>query len=230
MQSFTRGIFFRGLMLRATLMRRKIGIGLLILINLTFIYVIVMGAIFSYGIIVGDLGEDRGLKVANLTTKHILIKLSVISIVVLLINYFLMKKMIENKRPFLTSLTLTVFGIIVFIPFFLSARQSFLDYQKGTTQLQHYLNRHTITEVQIFTHTDTIQIEQLDDFIRDIGFAKYKRGSWKYAKTIKLMFKRKNGSKDSLFTNGQMFGAYEGKYFSTDQNVIDKYIGKVEEK
>lgn len=31
---------------------------------------------------------------------------------------------------------------------------------------------------------------------------------------------------DSLFTNGKMFGAYKGKYFSTDQNAIDKYIDR----
>ncbi|MBM3454959.1 MAG: hypothetical protein FJX80_07405 [Bacteroidetes bacterium] len=207
-------------------MRRKIGIGLLIILNLTFIYVVIMGAILSYGIIVAPLGQDRGLEIANLTTNDILIKLYVISTAVLLINYFLTRKMIVNKRPFLTSLTITVIGIVVFIPFFLSARQSFLDYQNGTTQLQHYLDRQTITEAQIITDTDTIQVEQLDDFISDIGFAKYKRGPWKYAKTIKLMFKRTDGSKDSLFTNGQMFGAYKGKYFSTDQNVIDKYIDK----
>lgn len=185
-----------------------------------------MGAILSYGIIVAPLGKDRGLEVANLTTNDILIKLSIISIVVLLINYFLIRKIIVNKRPFLTSLTVTVIGIIVFIPFFLSARQSFLDYQNGTTQLQHYLDGQTITEAQIITRTDTIQVEQLEDFIRDIGFAKYERGPWKYAKTTKLMFKRTDGSKDSIFTNGQMFGAYKGKYFSTDQNVIDKYIDK----
>jgi hypothetical protein len=176
--------------LPATLMRRKIGIGLLIILNLTFIYVIIMGAILTYGLIVAPVGQDRGLEIANLTTNDILIKLAIVSMIVLLINYFLSKKMIVNKKPFLTSLTVTVIGIIVFVPFFLSARQSLLDYQNGTTQLQHYLDRQTITEAQIITHTDTIQVEQLDDFIRDIGFAKYKRGPWKYAKKIKLMFKR----------------------------------------
>jgi hypothetical protein len=218
--------FLDRLTLPATLMRRKIGIGLLIIINLTFIYVIIMGAILSYGLIVAPLGQDRGLEIANLTTNEILIKLSIVSMIVFLTNYFLTKKMIANKNPFLSSLTVTLIGIIVFIPFFLTARQSFLDYQNGTTQLQYYLDRQSITEFKIITHTGTIQVEQLDDFIRDIGFAKYKRGPWKYAKQIKLMFKRTDGSKDSIFTNGQMFGAYKGKYFSTDQNVIDKYLDK----
>ncbi|MDQ3536917.1 MAG: hypothetical protein M3421_14960 [Bacteroidota bacterium] len=55
-------------------------------------------------------------------------------------------------------------GIIVFIPFFLSARQSFLDYQNGTTQLRHYLDRQTIAEAQIIAGTDTILVEQLEDY------------------------------------------------------------------
>jgi hypothetical protein len=207
-------------------MRRKIGIGLLIILNLTFIYVIIMGAVLSYGLIVAPLGHEKGLEIASLTTNDILIKLTILSMTVLLINYFLTKKMIVNKKPFLTSLIVTLIGIIVFIPFFLSAKQSFLDYQDGTTQLQHYLDRQTITEAQIITHTSTIQVEQLDDFISDIGSAKYKRGPWKYAKKIKLIFKRIDGSKDSIFTNGQMFGAYKGKYFSTDQDVIDQYLEK----
>jgi len=207
-------------------MRQKIGIGLLIILNLTFIYVIIMGAVLSYGLIVAPLGHEKGLEVANLTTNDILIKLIVLSMTVLLINYFLTKKMIVNKKPFLTSLIVTVIGVIVFIPFFISAKQSFLDYQNGTTQLQHYLDRQTIIEAQIITHTDTIKVEQLDDFISDVGYAKYKRGPWKYAKKIKLMFKRIDGSKDSIFTNGKMFGAYKGKYFSTDQDVIDQYLEK----
>ena len=207
-------------------MKRKICIGLLVILNLTFIYVIIMGAVLSFGLIVAPLGHEKGLEVANQTTNDILIKLTVLSFIVFLINYFLTKKMILTKKPFLTSLIITVIGIIAFTPFFLSAKQSFLNYQNGTTQLQHFLDRQTITEIQVITHSDTIQIEQLDEFIADIGSAKYKRGLWKYAKKMKLIFKRIDGSKDSISTNGQMFGAYKGKYFSTDQNVINQYMEK----
>jgi len=212
--------------LDAIKMRRKLGLGLLIILNLTFIYVIIMDAVLSYGLIVAPLGLEKGLKISSLTTNDILIKLTILSMTVLLTNYFLTKKMIVNKKPFLTSLIVTAIGIIVFIPFFLSAKQSFLDYQNGTTRLQHYLDRQTITEAQIITHSDTILVTQLDDFMSDIGYAKYKKGPWKYAKKIKLMFKRKDGSKDSIFTNGQMFGAYKGLYFSTNQNLINKYLEK----
>lgn len=180
-----------------------------------------MGTILSFGLIVAPLGEEKGLEIANRTTNDILIKLTVLSIVVFWINYFLSKKIILSKKPFFTSLIATLIGIIAFIPFFLSAKQSFLDYQNGTTQLQHYLGIQTITEAQIITNTDTIQVTQLDEFFNDIGYAKYKRGTWKYAKTKKIIFKRIDGSKDSIFTNGQIFGAYKGKYFSTDQIVIE---------
>jgi hypothetical protein len=114
-------------------MKQKIGIGLLIILNLTFIYVIVMGAMVRFALIVAPLGQDKGLEVASRTTNDILINLSIISVVVLLINYLLTKKLIRIKRPFFMSLAITFIGIIVFIPFFLSARQSFLNYQNGTT-------------------------------------------------------------------------------------------------
>lgn len=207
-------------------MKRKIGIGLLIILNLTFIYVVIIEAVFSFGLIVAPLGHEKGLAVANQTTNDILIKLSVLSIIVFLINYFLTKKLILSKKSFLTSLITTVIGIIVFTPIFLAAKQSFLDYQSETTQLQHFLDRQSITEVQVITHSDIIRIEQLDEFITDIGSAKYKRAPWKYAKKMKLIFKRIGGSKDSIYTNGQMFGAYKGKYFSTDLDVIDQYLEK----
>ena len=207
-------------------MKRNIGIGLLIILNLTFIVMIIFEARLAFGLIVAELGQDRGLEVANLITNDILTKLAVASILVLLANYFLTKKIIECKNSFLISGTVTVIGVILFIPFLLSAKQSFLDYQDGTTKLQQYIDRQTIKESQIITHTDTVSVEQLDDFIRDIGYAKYKRGPWKYGKKYKIMFKRTDGSADSIFTNGQMFGAYKGKYFSTDRNVIDKYLAE----
>ncbi len=207
-------------------MRQKIGIGLLIIFNLTFIYIIIMGAFFSFGIIVAELGPIKALEAANLTTNDMLIKLTVLSAVVLLINYFLTKKMIAIKKPFLTSLMILLIGILVFIPFFLAARQSFLNYQNGTTKLQHYLDRQTISEAFIIKSMDTIQVEQLDNFIRDIGYAKYKPGPWKYAKKLKIIFNKTDGNKDSIFTNGQMFGPFKGKYFFSDKYVFENYLIK----
>ena len=172
----------------------KIGIGLLIILNLTFVYVIIIGAVLSFGLIVAPLGQERGIEIANQATNDILIKLTVLSIVVFLMNYFFSKIMIIRKNPFLTSLITTVLGLFIFIPFFLSANQSFLDYQNGITQLQHFLDGQSITEVQVITHSDTIRIEQLSVFITDIGSAKFKIGPWDYAKNMNLIFKRIDGS------------------------------------
>ena len=80
------------------LMKRKISIGLLVILNLSFIYVIIIGAVLSFGLIVAPLGEEKGLEFANQTTNGILIKLTVLSFIVFLINYFLTKKMILTKK------------------------------------------------------------------------------------------------------------------------------------
>lgn len=205
-------------------MKRGLGIGILIILNLTFIYVIIIGANLSFGFAEMPFGDQSGLKTLNYTTKIILIKLSPVAIAVLSINYILIKKMIGIRNPFLLSLTVTFIGIIVFVPFFLSARQSFINYQNGTKQLQDLLFKETIIEAHIITSRDTIKVEKLDDFLTDIGSAKYRRGIWKYAKKFKLMFKRSNGSIDSIFTNGQLFGGYKAKYFSTNTNIIEKYL------
>jgi hypothetical protein len=99
-----------------------------------------MGAMMSFALIVAPLGHDKGFEVANRTTNDILINVSIASVLMLLVNYFLTKKMIGSKRPFLISFTIMLIGIIVFVPFFLSAKQSFLNYQNGTIQVQHGLN------------------------------------------------------------------------------------------
>ena len=207
-------------------MKRKVGIGLLIILNLTFIYVIIIGGVMSFGLIVAYVGPEKGLEIANSITNDVLAKLTFLSTFVLIINYFLAKKMITNTRSAITSLAITAIGIIVFIPFFMSAKKSYLNYQKGADQLQLYIDRPTITKVQIITHPDAIQIEQLDDFISRIGRAKYKRGFWKYRKSVKLIFTRTDGRHDSIFTNGKLFGPYKNKYFETDDNVIEPYIIK----
>lgn len=207
-------------------MKQKIGITLVVVLNLAFIYLIVIAAILSFGLIVAPLGLDQGLEIVSRTTKGILIGLTIAILLMFLLNYVLFKKLIRINRPIISSLTVGLICVLIFIPFFQSSKQSFIDYQEGTTELRHYLDGNTIDAIQIITTNDTTQIEQLDDFIRDIGGAKHKRGPWKYIKNEKLIITRNIGDKDSLYTNGSMFGPYKGKYFSTNQNVTDKYFEK----
>jgi hypothetical protein len=110
-------------------MRRKIGIGLLILLNLTFTWIISLRAVLAFGLIVLPLEREIALEITKSTTQEVLIEITVFSGIVFLINFLLFKKLVLNKKPFLTSLILTLIGIVVIISFFISARQSFLDFQ-----------------------------------------------------------------------------------------------------
>lgn len=205
-------------------MKRKLGIALLILVNLAFIYLLIVLARLSFGLIVADLGHERAIVVANETSKEIYLKLCIVSSLVFLINYFLSKKVIGMRNPLIKSILITFIGIIVFVPFFVSSRISFVNDQDEVTFLSHYLDEKSISSIQVIRHSDTIEIEQLDNFIKDISGAKYMPGMWKYMKNTKILFNRTNGTKDTVLTNGQMFGGYKGKFFETDVNVIDKYL------
>ncbi len=188
-----------------------------------FIYVLIFFAIFGFGIIVASFGIDRGSEVVNVTTYQILEKLLFFSIIVLLLNYFLLRKMIVNKRPFFTSLAITTFGIIVFIPFLIYARSNFLDHQIRVTYLSDYLDKKTIKDVYIIQKEDTLHVEKKDQFLNEIGYANYQQGVWKFQKKVKLLIKHIDGSTEIIFTNGQLFGEYKGKYFRTDKNVISRF-------
>jgi len=205
-------------------MKRKIGIALFIILNLVFICVMIAVVELSFRLIVIDLDQKGSLEVAKQITNDVLILLSVLSIFVFSTNYFLTKKIVSSKRPFLTSLISTITGIIIVIPFFLLEKKTFIDYPRRTARLHHFLNRQTITSVQIITKTDTIQVEEVGNMINDIGHAKHKHGIWKYPKTMKLILHKIDGSKDSIYTNGQLLWEYRGKFFSTEQNIIEQYL------
>jgi hypothetical protein len=198
-------------------MKRKIGIGFLIGLNFTFVLILIMLAIFTYGLSEASLQEPA-------LTNDILLKVAVLSSFVCALNYLLLHKIILVEKAFLKSCVIVAMGIIVFSPFFISARQSLLNYQNKATQLQQYLNTQTIIGVQIITHTDTIKVSEVDSFVSHIGSATSLRRPVKYAKSIKLIFEHSNGKKDTLLTNGQIFGPYKGKFFKTEINVIDNYL------
>lgn len=208
-------------------MKRKIIIGLIIILNLTFVLTFIMIAIFGYGLIVAEVGIESGLEIAYQVSIKILIYLVVIGIIVTIANYFLFNKLKLNQKPILTSIFTTLAGIIIFTPFFLNAKQSFLNYQFNTTKLRHYLEYQEIEDAHIiFYSKDTVKVDQLNDFIEDIGSAKYKQGSWKYIKTINIILKMKNGLTENIYTDGEIFGAYKGKFFYSDKDIIKKYMPK----
>jgi hypothetical protein len=198
-------------------MKRKIGIGFLIGLNFTFVLILIMLAIFTYVLSESSLQEPA-------LTNDILLKAAVLSSFVCAVNYLLLHKIILIKKALLKSCLIVAMGIIVFSPFFISARQTLLNYQNKATQLQQYLNTQTIIGVQIITHTDTIKVSEVHSFVSHIDSATSLRWPVKYAKSIKLIFEHSNGQKDTLLTNGQIFGPYQGKFFKTEINVIDNYL------
>jgi hypothetical protein len=203
--------------------KRKIGIGLIIILNSLFIYVLIFFAILDFGLIVAEFGIDRGREVANFTTYEILEKLLFFSIIVISLNYFLLRKLIVNNHPFFTSLAITSFGIMVFVPFLIYARSNFLDNQISVTYLSDYLDKKTIKDFYIIQKEDTLHVEKKDQFLNEIGYAKYQQVVWKFQKNTKLLIKHNDGSTEIIFTNGQLFGEYKGKYFRTDKNVISRF-------
>lgn len=180
----------------------------------------------SFGLIVVHLGPENALKVANKTTFEILIWVFVLGLFASGLNYLIVKTLVVNKKPLCTSLLLTGICIILFLPILFWGRQKFITYHNGSMQLKNYLDTSSISEAQIITHSDTILVDQLNNFLEDIGSAKYNRGLLKYGKTFKLKFKFVDGSIDSISTNGEIFGEYQGRVFIADSNVIVKYLNK----
>lgn len=203
-------------------MKKKIGIGLIMLTNIAFLYLIIMMGILSFGLITAPLDIERGSEVLREVTSKDLYYLSIFSILNFLVTYIILLKLVENKYSIKISLIVTIIGIILFIPFFLSSRFSFINYIEGNTTLNKYIDEKNINEVRI----NNKQITDIDNFINDIGNAKYKKGVWKYAKKWKIILYYKNGTKDSLYSNGELFGAYKDKYFFMDENIIAKYINE----
>ena len=146
------------------------------------------------------------------------------SLVLLAINFLIFKKMILSKRNLFNSFALIIIGILIFIPFYLNSKKSFVDYQNGTTKLGHFIEKNEIENIKVINQNDTIIIEDRDAFLNEIGRAKYKRGIWKYGKKYKILFEKNGIKKDSILSNGIMFGEFKNKYFEVEKDVIEKYF------
>ncbi len=205
-------------------MKQKIGITLLIILNGAFIYLIAVTAILSYGLINGRSGPNKAFETANDVATNIFIKVAILSLITLLINYIISRMLIQNKRPIVTSIVITVIGIIASTPFYLSARDSFIAYQFNNITLGDYVNPRNISQVQLLIKSDTIPLDDSQMFIQMIGKASYQKGIWKYQKSIKILFKNRNGTKDSILSNGELFETSKGKFFKAEENIIEKYL------
>lgn len=205
-------------------MKRKIGFFLILLINCFHVLLIIYAAVLSFGLIVAPLGEIQGEVSSTEVSKDLFKFILISSIIILVLNYFLFKKLIHSKRSVTFSFLFVFIAVIIFIPFYLSALKSFINYQNGTTQLSHFIDKESITGINIVYYGDTTIVNNLNPFLNEIGTTKYQRGIWKYQKKYKILIDRNNSVKDSIMCNGEIFGPYKGRYFYTNNNFIEKYI------
>lgn len=204
-------------------MKRKIGIGVLIVVNFAFVFVIIAVIGLSYGIINGQAGKIHAEAFTREITNEILVRILYISSFVVAVNYWVLKTVISNKKPFVMTCILLIIAIIIFTPFLLTLRQSFLNRQSHTDLLIHYYDRFEIKKAIILTPTDTIEIKELNDFTSRLQ-AQCLKAPIKYKKTMKIIFINNNGTNDTIPTNGQTFGPFKEKYFKADDNIIDDYL------
>ncbi len=209
-------------------MRKKkiFGILLLIIINLIFTYFICFYTVLSFGLIVAELGEIQGKVIETKITKEIFQFVSLLSIISVTINFLIFKKLILTKRNLLYSFVLIFVEIFIFFPFYLNSKKSFIEYQNGTTKLWNFINNNDIENIKVINQNDTINIIDIDIFLNEIGQAKYKKGLWKYGKKYKIIFEKNEIKKDSISSNGIIFGEFKNRYFEVENNVLEKYFNK----
>jgi hypothetical protein len=203
-------------------MKRKIGIIVIIVLNVAAL--LVMGGLTgaTYGIITGSAGRIHAEAATNEVTNEILVRLSYIVALVAALNYWILKTVVFNKKPFVTTFILLILYLIIYIPFLLFQKRAFFKRQSEPDYFNHYYDRFAIDKAIVITPTDTIEIKELNDFTWRL-WAKH-TGPIKYKKTMKLIFINNDGTSDTIPTNGQIFGSFKGNYFKADENIIDDYL------
>ena len=204
--------------------RKIIGIILLTIINLIFIYLVCVYPILSFGLVVAELGEIQGKIMESKITNETILFISILSLISFSSNFLIFKKLIFTKQNLLYSFILTFLGVLIFVPFYLNSKKSFVDYQNGTTKLWNFIEKSKIESIKVINENDTIKIINNEIFLNEIGRAKYKKGIWKYGKKYKIIFEKNGLKKDSILSNGIMFGAFKNKYFEVEKDVIEKYF------
>lgn len=119
------------------------------------------------------------------------------------------------------GLAILVLGIS--FPSFLNARGNFLAYQLKPETLEdfHSLVKAESIEVQLSSKDSTI-FGNDKRLLEDLKKAKYKRGIWKYMKTHRIIIQHLDHV-DTLYTNGQLIGPLENRFFETNEDLTDKY-------
>ncbi len=109
--------------------KRNIGIVVLVVINIAFTWMITFYATLSYFIDVGDYGPAEGLERANEIAREIGVFISISALLALVINYFLLLKLIRAKRAGLIASVIVIAGVLICLAFFIYVRQHFIAEQ-----------------------------------------------------------------------------------------------------
>lgn len=118
-------------------MKRALGVFLLAAINLTFLLLIIFIGYFGFAIIVTDFDLQRALFVVKGVDKEVALKVIVLTLVVLLLNDPVLRFLVKVKNPIRWNLSVTILATLLFIPFYLSFRNSFLEYHRQQTPYLH---------------------------------------------------------------------------------------------
>ncbi len=203
-------------------MKEKIGIALLILLNAGFIYLLVIVICFSYWLIVGNPGL-KAVETADSAAESIFNKAAFLSFTALLVNYILFKFLLQSRKSIISSIVVTLIGLLICIPFYFTERWSFIDRKYSQVMLIDYLDSREVSKVQLLIREDTIPIDYCENFFHVIGTASYSQGMWKYQKSMKILIWKKDGIKDSILSNGDLF-EFKGKFFKAEENLVEKYL------
>lgn len=114
-------------------MKRALGVFLLVAINLTFLLLITFIGYFAFAIIVADFDLQRALFLAKVVDKEVALKVVALTFVVLLLNDPVLRFLVKVKNPIRWNLSITILATLLFLPFYLSFRNAFLEYHKRQT-------------------------------------------------------------------------------------------------
>ena len=94
-------------------MKRNIGFGILLILNITFVWLVSFTTIIRFALIVVPMGAVMGNKIADDNTMTSLSEILIFVVTALPLNYIIFLKLVVNKKPGLMSLITTAAGVLI---------------------------------------------------------------------------------------------------------------------
>lgn len=134
--------------------KRLFGIVLLTLVNAGFVWLLSVVGYFAFAIIVADFDFERALAVTRDVDKEVALKALIISMIVLLMNDPILRFLVKVRDPIRWNGGITLIGLLIFVPIYLSFRSHFLEYHREQTAFLHELGSENLNreEVRVNRH------------------------------------------------------------------------------